>query len=715
MAERTKITKTEFGDIVARLYRDWGTTESRIPNFQSIAAYVRGEQDTSKYRKELSIDEHPGMSDATINWRPIAVIGPIQNIAAARIMRKEEHIVAVPVDVQAYDEENKYFAKMKARLMLRQATFAAGGDVDMLPRLDGEPETIEELEVLVAHGLKHRLAKDYEDAIEAVLRYSGTDDMREEAIAQLFNYGVAVWKHSVDSKGMLRARLVPAGRAILPPTDSLDYSDAIAMGEEMFMTIAQIEEMYPDMMRREREALYGVARPRGWRSTEEGRVRVVYMEVRGSELLTFERRTTRYGEEVIRYVRDKRRPDGVSIAIDKIYGGYWVVDTDIVFGFGEVPYTPRQISSFDKARFTYVARAVRLVDGTPKGLAVDAIPYVDAFHVAWYKMQQTIATMRPNALFVGVESLIGVPLRDKDKPVTAQQLLKLFAEKNILVGRMRDEYGKAAGGPPVTAIPTSSERAYMQLRATMIDCVDMIRRLYGLNALTDASTPDPDTLTTVARLAEQGTSNALYIVERADRRLMSNLYQGLADRIAVMLRKGNKTMQTFLERVIGRGSMLMIKNASPFYMYDVGITIEDSPDVEERQGLEEAMRAAVSNGLLLPGDIAFIRSIPDPSIAADVLNIRATKLRHRQEEMSIAMQRENARMQQEAAVMSHQAKMAEMEKEAELKIAVWQATEGQAAAMRGQLQAAKIAQQAAQTQQAQQGDQQSSNNEQKAS
>ena len=680
------LAKDTFMEAVRTFYSDWGTMDRAIPNFALIRQYVRGEQSTLKYKKRLSIDEHDGQHDDTINWRPVSVIDPIQRIASARIMRKEQHVVAVPVDARAQDEENEWFASMKARLMLREALLAEGGDVDMLPRIDGEPETVEELEVLVANGIKHRLAKDYEDAVQAVAAYSALDEQRDEAVRQLFHYGYAAWKHYIDDDGLLRVRLIPEGKLIAPRTSYLDFSDAPAIGEEMELSMAELRALYPDMTAEEERQL------RGRYDVRHGtdRVTVVYMEVRGAELLGIERRVTSYGAEVVRY---RRNGSGnvASIRMDKVYGGYWIVDTDICFSFGEVPYTPRQVSSFDKARFTYVVRAVSLVNGVPKGLAVDAIPYVDQFHLAWYKLQQTIATMRPNAIFIAAEALIGVPLRDKDKPVNAAQLLNLFAEKNVLVGRMRDEFGRASSGPPAISIANNSDREFMTLRNVMFDMYDNVRRLYGLNAITDASTPDPKILTTPARLADQGTSNALYVIERSDRLLTSSLYQGVADRIAVMMARNSRRMKEFLNRVIGKGSVLIIRNSAPFYLYDVGITIMDSPNVEERQGLEEAMAAAVREGMLTPADIAFVRTMGDPSQAADVLAIRVARNRRRAEEQSLRLQQMNAMVQQQSAVQAHEMKMQEMKAKADLEIYVWQNTRALELQQRAEVDAAKVA------------------------
>ncbi|RME51927.1 MAG: hypothetical protein D6790_19225 [Caldilineae bacterium] len=666
---------------IRKYYEQWGTMASRIPNFHLITQYVNGEQPTDVYRKQLSISELSGEHTQAINWRPVSVLDPIQRIAAARVMRKLEEVVAVPVDAYAYDEENRFFSRMKARLLLKKELMAAGADVDQLPSLEGEPETMEELEVLVSNGLKHRLAKDYEDAVRAVMMYSGLDEQRNEIIADLFHYGVAGWKHYVDSRGLLRVRRVPPGRIVAPPTSSLDWSDAPAIGEEMTMTFGELLTMFPDITDRQAEEILGAAVHHfdGQRhvSREEQRVRVVYMEVRGSEIIGIDRRRTSYGDEVVRYVTgDRAAKAPTTIRMDRIYGGYWVVGTEVLLGYGEVLYTPRQVSSFDKARFTYELRALKLVGGLPKGMAVDAIPYVDAFHIAWYKMQQTIATMRPNALFIDATALIGVPLRDKDRPVTPKDLLDLFAHKNVLVGRLRDEYGRSSGAPAAMPINTSDERAFMALQASMINAIDNIRRLYGLNSLTDASTPDPDTLTTIAKLADQGTSNALFLVERADRVLMSRLYQGVADRVAVMLRRGAKSMSEFMRRAIGKSSTLLIENERPFFMYDVGMTIEDAPDIEERQGLEEAMNAAVREGMLTPADIAFVRSIRDPSQAKDIMEMRILRNRRRAQEESMRLQQMNAELQDMVAQRSHQRELERLRAEAEMKIYVYQQTEG---------------------------------------
>ncbi|RMF64865.1 MAG: hypothetical protein D6746_01120, partial [Bacteroidetes bacterium] len=683
-------------DNIKSFYGEWGCLADRIPNFYHIKSYVEGAQDTSPYRRQVGLNSKDNTIRDVINWRPVNILGPVTRIATARVLKTTHTVVAKPVDPNADVEEDEFFNAMKAQLMVRDQLAKQGADPDLIPLPENMPQSLEELQVLTQYGFKHRIAKEIEDAVQAIMQYSHLDVDREVVISQLLNYGYSAWKSYIDDNGLLRVRHVPDGNLIVPPTRYLDYRDIPAVGEVIYMTVGEIIDR-ADLTEEQMHQLIAYANGDSYFKGYRGRVKldhkvaVVYMEVKGSELVNIEYRRTAYGADVLRYSVNKganSKKTISSINKEKIYAGYWVPNTDILFDYGEVPYAPRSIHGWSKAGFTYNVRAVALVDGIPKGLAVDVIPYVDMFHVAWYKLQQAIGTLRPNALFIAIDALMGVPLSDGDRPVTPKTLLDLFAEHNILIGKMRDDAGSHLGtGSPAQSLPVSDYNIVMGLVSTMAEMLNSIRRSYGLNDLTDASTPNPDTLTTIAKLAEEGTNNALYRVIKGDRDLLTELYNTLAMRLSVMMRRGNARMRAFLQRNVGRSTALLIENSAPFWMYDMGIYLEDTPDVQEWQGLEEAIVKAVSEGMLSPADIAYVRSFDDPSQAADMLAIRYLRARNKAEQMSMMAAQMNAQLQEQTAQRSFEREMALEEAKARLRVWEWQQTDGLAKGVQANIEA----------------------------
>lgn len=683
-------------DNIRSYYSDWGVLSDRIPAFWLIRSYVSGSQDTSKYRRQVGLNSKDNTIRDVINWRPVNVLGPITRIATARALKVTHTVVAKPVDPNADVEENEFFQSLKAQLMVRDQLARQGADPDLIPVPESMPQSLEELQVLVQYGFKHRIAKEIEDAVQAVMQYSHLNVDREVVVGQLINYGYSAWKTYIDDRGLLRVRHVPSGNLIVPPTQYLDYRDIPAVGEVIYMTVAEIMDR-ADLTEEQKYQLVAYANGdtyyRGYRGhvNMDKRCAVVYMEVKGAELINIEYRKTAYGADVLRYSVNRgatSKKTIQSISKEKIYAGYWVPNTDILFDYGEVPYAPRSIHGWSRAGFTYNIRAVELVDGYPKGIAVDVIPFVDAFHVAWYKLQQAMGTLRPNALFIAIDALMGVPLSDGDRPVTPKTLLDLFAEHNVLIGKMRDDAGTHLGtGSPAQPLPVSDYNIVLGLVNTMSEMLNSIRRAYGLNALTDASTPNPDTLTTIAKLAEEGTNNALYRVIKGDKDLLTDLYNTLAMRIGVMMRRGHARLRQFLERHIGRSSALLIDNSAPFWMYDLGIYLKDTPDVQEWQGLEEALVKAVQEGMLSPADIAYVRSFDDPSQAMDMLAIRYLRNRKRVEENQMMAARLNAELQEQTAQRSFEREMALEEAKARLRVWEWQQTEGMAKGVQMQVEA----------------------------
>ena len=99
--------------------------------------------------------------------------------------------------------------------------------------------------------------------------------------------------------------------------------------------------------------------------------------------------------------------------------------------------------------------------------------------------------------------------------------------------------------------------------------IQMLRDITGMNEFTDGSTPDPRALTTVAKLAYEGTNNSLYNILSGEKKLLESLSNDIILRIQDVAEAG--TVQGYV-RSLGGTTMKFFKLSPNVALYEFGIS-----------------------------------------------------------------------------------------------------------------------------------------------
>jgi hypothetical protein len=103
-----------------------------------------------------------------------------------------------------------------------------------------------------------------------------------------------------------------------------------------------------------------------------------------------------------------------------------------------------------------------------------------------------------------------IPLGSGGTKLTPLKVLDLYNKTGTLVYRKLDPQGRASNVKPIEELENGLGRDAMNYWQMIQNHIQMIRDITGMNEMTDGSTPDPRTLTTVAKLAAEGTNNSLW-------------------------------------------------------------------------------------------------------------------------------------------------------------------------------------------------------------
>jgi hypothetical protein len=177
----------------------------------------------------------------------------------------------------------------------------------------------------------------------------------------------------------------------------------------------------------------------------------------------------------------------------------------------------------------------------------------------------------------------------------------------------------------------------------------MIRDVTGLNEARDASTPNPDSLVGVQKLAALNSNTATRHILEGSLFITKRLSEALSCRIADILEysdfKEEFTMQ------IGKYAVGLLEEIKDLYLHDFGIVIQVAPDEEEKAQLEANIQMGLQRDQITLEDAIDIRQMKNLKLANELLKMK------RKDKQRIDMEQEQAKiqMQTQGNIQSSQA------------------------------------------------------------
>jgi len=653
--------------------------------YEVIMQYGVGNQSINKYRPLMQVDEASNEDWLNIDWSVLPIVPKFRRIALGKLNKVGYNIVATPIDSLANEETQEYFARMKAKIQLREE--AAKLDPSLLesPALQiapGEAKDMEELEIQMNYTFKHQMAIEAEQGIKLVLEQNGIEKLREGIRQDLFDYGVAGYKEYIDSNGAIKIRKVNPRNILINHCKNKDFSDAAYIGEITEMTIADLKQMAGNQFTEEeyqeiaKKHVGFLGNPKEWPSSlsiynkgyDRFRIRILDLEFFSVNEMVFEKRVDRRGNLIYakgRYEdRNKRKEKFERVAYKVVYKGKWIIGTDYLFDHGLATDMKRAKSSLMDTQLSYHLMAPEFWDMKAYGITQHLMPIADAIQIAWYRLQNAINQARPKGIMIEMGALEDIPLGSGGKKLTPMKVLDLYNKTGTLVYRKADAQGRMTNYKPIEELENGLGRDVMAYWQLIQNNIQLIRDITGMNEMTDGSTPDPRTLTTVAKLAYEGTNNALTNIVHGEKQLLESLSNAIILRLQDVAASGQVKGYT---RALGSNTMKFIQVSPHLGLYEFGIFLEDKPTDDERAMLQQQVIAGQANGMLDIEDAIIIQNTDNLKVAQQLLAYKIKKRRQEEEQKAMQMQQMNAQVQQQSAMVAEQAKQQTLQLEGQVK------------------------------------------------
>lgn len=665
---------------------------SRWREYHRLKLYARGEQSVAKYKNELAIDGD--LSYLNIDWTPVPVIPKFVDIVVNGMSDRLFKPKAYAQDAMSLSKRNKYQdmieTQMAGKQIFEKIQQFTGADPFMM---DPEklPENDEELSLYMQINYKPAIEIAEEVAISTVFDENHYDDIRKRLDYDMTVLGIAVAKHEFLLGEGVRVSYVDPANIVYNYTEDPFFKDVFYWGEIKTVPLTELYKINPKLTKDDLEQIsaysqtwydyYNVARLYENSLFFRDTCTLLYFNYKTTKKIVYKKKTLEQGGFKMIPKDDEFNPpkemmeeggfEKVEKTVDVWYEGIMVMGTNYLIKWEMAENMVRPKSSSQHAMPMYVACAPRMYKGVIESLVRRMIPFADLIQITHLKLQQVINRVVPDGVFIDADGLNEVDL-GTGAAYNPEDALRLYFQTGSVIGRSFTQDGDFNNGRvPITQLTSNSGAAKTQmLLANYQHYMDMIRTVTGLNEARDGSTPDPNSLVGLQKLAALNSNTATRHILESGLYIYRTLAEAITYRVADILEYAD-FKEDFATR-IGRYNVSILNEIKDLYLYDFGISIEIAPDEEQRAQLEGNVQMALSKGDINLEDAIDIRELKNLKLANQLLKVKRIKNAERMEKMQMQKQAMVSQQQLQSQQMAAQTAVQKIQLEAQAKAQVIQ-------------------------------------------
>jgi hypothetical protein len=677
-------------------WSDWNYTIPRTcfynaaDKYEELRLYANGKQPINKYKKLLSVDEQTDNTWLVVDWSVRPIVPKFRDIALSRLVQQEYNIQATPIDPEAKGELDQYYAQAKAKIAMRKLLEQQDPELANHPMVQpqpGDPMDFEELEMRIEFGEQFNRSKDAEQAIQLMFYENDLKVMRRRWFESFFDCGPAGYKAWLGTDGRPKCRDVNPEAVVTNWCRFADFRDLLHAGEVIDVSLVdlatmrdpngqpyfnqeQIEEMKNNVAGKwSNPAMVGRS-TNYFKNYDKERVKVLDIQFYSYNELNFERNVNRRGNLMFNEAdwdkRNNKKDKYLRKKIKVVYEIKWIIGTDYAYDFQLKKDTKRSNDPSKMANTTldYKFFAPNFYEMRTLSMMERLLPLADEYQMTIYRIQNHINRMVPNGWWVDLDALENVALNKGGENMKPVDLLQMFFETGILVGRSRDIMGDNVNYKPIIPVENNS---YEQLRAMYEHLqltITQMQSIIGLNELTDGSTPNAKTLNGVASMAVESTNNSLFPIQFGERFLLESLANDMLLLMKQAVKKGDVEGYA---KALNSNTLQFIKASESLSMRDYGIMLDERPSDDQKQMLLMQIQQDQAMGLLDSADALYLLNVYNVKQAQQMLAYKVRKNREAQEKAKMAINQQTIEGQQQSAMMTEQAKQQTMQLEWQLK------------------------------------------------
>ena len=669
-----------------RYYNQWR-------DFNRLRLYARGEQSVEKYKNELAIDGD--LSYLNLDWTPVPILPKFVDIVVNGMSDRLFKVKAYAQDAMSQSKRSKYQDMIEGQMAAKDVLTTIQNETGANPfMMDPEelPETDEELSLYMQLNYKPAIEIAEEEAINTIFDENHYQDTRKRIDYDIAVIGIGCAKHEFLPGAGVQISYVDPANIVYSYTEDPFFQDCFYWGEIKTLPITELLKIDPTLTREQMQEIsmysqswydyYNVARFYENSLFYRDTATLLYFNYKSTKKIVYKKKILEGGATRMIEKDDQFNPpyemmeegnfEKIEKTIDVWYEGVMVMGTNILLKWKMAENMVRPKSTSQHALPNYVAVAPRMYKGVIESLVRRMVPFADLIQLTHLKLQQVIARTVPDGVFIDADGLNEVDL-GTGAAYNPEDALRLYFQTGSVIGRSYTQEGDFNNARvPIQQLTSNSGASKTQmLIANYNHYLDMIRSVTGLNEARDGSTPDPNALVGVQKLAALNSNTATRHILEGGLFIYRSLAEALTYRIADILEYAD--FKDDFANKIGKYNVSILNEIKDLYIYDFGIFIEISPDEEQRAQLEANIQMALSKGDINLEDAIDIREIKNIKLANQLLKVKRVKKQDREEKMEMQKQAMMAQQQLQAQQMAAQTAMQKIQLESQAKMQLKQA------------------------------------------
>ena len=645
-----------------------GKWHTGYQNFNRLRLYARGEQSVQKYKDELSINGD--LSYLNLDWKPVPIIPKFVDIVVNGISSKNYDVKAFAQDPFSTKQRTNYANSIMRDMMSKPLldSIKQNLGVDIYSSIDPAnlPQNKEELEVHMQLNYKQSVEIAEEEVINNILDFNKYELTKKRLVEDIVTIGIGAVKTSFNkSEGVVIDYVNPANM-VWSYTNDPNFQDIYYVGEIKSITLAELKKEFPDLTNEDLKMIQKYPGREGYQKGPYNNdlVQVMYFEYKTYIDQVFKLKHTEQGLEKALEKPDFFNPppsdnfDRVSRSIEVLFSGAKVLGVEQMLRWEMATNMTRPKSDLTKVNMNYNLVAPHMYQGRIDSLVNRITGFADMIQLTSLKLQQVIARMVPDGVFVDVDGLAEVDLGNGTN-YNPQEALNMYFQTGSIVGRSLTQDGDPNRGKvPIQELQTSSANGKIaSLINTYQYYLQMIRDVTGLNEARDGSMPDKDALVGLQKMAANASNTATKHILNAALYLTLKTCENISLRVSDML--DFELTNDSLKASIGKFNVATLKEIDNLHLYDFGVFLDLEPEEEEKAMLEQNIQMALQQNQIFLEDAIDIREIKNLTLANQVLKYKRVKKQQADQQAQMANIQAQADSNAEAA---ERADMADVQK-----------------------------------------------------
>jgi hypothetical protein len=665
----------------SRYYSQWR-------DFNRLRLYARGEQSIAKYKNELAVDGD--LSYLNLDWTPVPILPKFVDVVVNGMQDRLFKVKAYAQDALSQAKRSKYQNMVEGQMAAKDILSTVQKNTGFDPFImnpDELPATDEELSLYMNLNYKPAIEIAEEEAIDTMFSENHYQDIRKRIDYDQMVIGVGMAKHEFLPGSGVEISYVDPANVVYSYTEDHYFKDCFYWGEIKTVSLGELIKIDPDLDNEDLEKIsqysqswfdyFNTAQYYENDIFYRDTCTLMYFNYKTTKKMVYKKKINDGGGTRMIEKDDTFNPpeemleegnfEKIEKTIDVWYDGVMVMGTNIILKWELAKNMVRPKSSSQHAMPNYVASAPRMYKGVIESLVRRMIPFADLIQMTHLKLQQVIARVVPDGVYIDADGLNEVDL-GTGAAYNPEDALRLYFQTGSVIGRSYTQEGEYnQGRVPIQQLTSNSGASKTQMLISNYNhYLDMIRSVTGLNEARDGSTPNSDALVGVQKLAALSSNTATRHILDGSLYIYRTLAEALTYRVADILEYSD-FKEDFINK-IGKYNVSILGEISDLYIYDFGVFIELSPDEEQKAMLEQNIQMALSKGDINLEDAIDIREIKNLKLANQLLKVKRKSKQEQDEKREMQKQSMMAQQQLKSQEMAAQVAMQTIQLETQGKL-----------------------------------------------